>query len=304
MADEEGNGGAAEQPGGKPAGGAPSLAAAPEFARDWGLVPEVGDWMTRSGFKTPADFASGFMATKKLVGHDPKDVIVRPKEGDATARLAVMRALGAPEKAADYGLKPPEGVDGKFLEVATGWFAELGIPKAEAAGLVERWNAYGAAQQKASDEQFAAERKAGLDALKAKHGDGMGRLAAEATAATRQAGLTDEQVRAIEDVLGVGPATEFMAKLGKPFVESAFKGADSKGGTFDLTLDQIDAEIDALRADKAFVARWNAGDVEARKKIAALNELKASKMPTMATANATPMSAGASAPMGGRLAAM
>lgn len=270
----------------------------PDFAKDWNVAPEVGTWMGEAGFKTAADFASSAMATKKLVGHDPETIIVAPKEGDSAARLAALRKLGAPEKPEDYGFKAPEGGDAKLVE----WFgktaAELGIPKAEAAGLFTKWNEYVAGQVAGQAEALEAQRAEQFEAFKAKAGAGYGRIEAEAKAAMREAGLTPEQGIALEAVLGVEGATMVFAKLGKHFVEAAFKGGDGAGGNFAVTLDQAQAQLKALRDDKAFVARWGAGDVDARKQISALTEMIANMMPTPTTANATPMTARGSTPAG------
>lgn len=283
---------------------APALAEAPEFAKGVSLEPEVADWLSKSGAKDWAGVASVAYSTKKLVGHDPSNIIVRPKEGDSQALRAVMRNLGAPEKGADYGFKVPEGGDPKFAEWAGNTLAEIGIPKAQAAALFEAWNAYAAersgALTAASDEKRASD----FTAFKAKMGDGFGRVAAEAQAAMREAELTPEEGLAMESILGVERATTIMAKLGKHFVEAAFKGGEGGGSGFDVSPERAQAELDMLRSDKAFIERWNKGDVDARKKVQQLTAIIANAMPTMATANATPMAAGASAPIGGRVAAM
>lgn len=294
----------ATAPGAAPAT-APATAAAPDWAKDWNVAPEVGEWLGKAGYKTPADFASSAMATKKLVGHDPASIIVAPKEGDSAARLAALRKLGAPEKAEDYGFKAPEGGDAKLVE----WFgktaAELGIPKAEAAGLFDRWNAYVGEQVAGQAEAQEAARAAQFAEFKAKAGANYGRIEQEARAAMREAGLTGEQGIALEQALGIEGATMMMAKLGKHFVETAFKGGDGAGGSFAVTLEQAQAQLAALRADKAFVTRFSNGDVDARKQIAALTEMIANLTPTVATANATPMTAKGNAPAGRQgLAAM
>jgi hypothetical protein len=268
---------------------APPAANAPDFAKEWNVAPEVGTWMGESGFKTPADFASAFMATKKLVGHDPANIIVKPKEGDSAARLAALRALGAPANAADYGFKAPEGGDEKFMNAAAAKLAELGIPKAEAAALFGWFNETQAAQAAGAVEASESKRIAEFTEFKTKLGGEYGRVEAQARAAAREAGLTPDQGVALETALGVEGATMLMAKLGAHFVEAAWKGGDQeRAGLFGVTPEGAQAELDALRIDKGFQVRFANGDVDARKKVAALIAIIADATPTPATANATP----------------
>jgi len=271
-----------------PASAAPA-ANAPDFAKDWNVAPEVGTWMGESGFKTPADFASAFMATKKLVGHDPANVIIKPKEGDSAARLAILKTLGAPEKPADYGLKLPEGGDPKFKEAAETWMHQAGIPKPEAAALYDAFNKYAAERNASQAEASEAARVAEYNAFREKVGNDYGRLEAEARAAAKQAELTPDEGLALEMGLGVERATTIMAKLGKHFVETAFKGGEAeRGGQFNFTPEAARAQREMLMADPHFSRRWNLGDVDARKQIAALVSIEADGTPGPATANATP----------------
>lgn len=265
---------------------APTLTAAPEWAKDWNVAPEVGDWMSKSGLKTPADFASSFMATKKLVGHDPANIIVKPKEGDSTAMMAALRGLGAQEKPEGYELKAGEGQSQEFLDTAAGWFAELGVPKALAAGLVERWNKYAGETDARMAAEFDKTAGAEVTALMKEWGGEFDRNKTAAVAARDAAGLTPEQGRAIEQAIGVGAATKMFAKLGEHLVEAKFKGAGPGAAFGTDNPEAARAELQALRGDKAFVARWNAGDVEARKKIAELDAIIAAAMPDPATTRA------------------
>lgn len=267
----------------------PALAAAPDWAKDWNVAPEVGDWLGKAGFKTPADFASSAMATKKLVGHKPEDIIVRPKDGDQTALVAALRALGAPEKPEGYEFKAGEGEDAAFLSTAAGWFAELGVPKAVAAGLVEKWNEHAKASiAKASadaEADFAKRSEADVAALEAEWGDNYERNTMAAKLAMVDAGLTPEDGKALAQALGLKRATAMLAKFGEHMVESKFKGAGPGSGNFGaLTAEQAKAQLGDLRKDAAFMKRWSAGDTEARKQVADLNSVIANAMPVGSSA--------------------
>jgi len=277
------------------AANAPTPANAPDFAKDWNVAPEVGTWMAEAGYKTPADFASSAWATKKLVGHDPANIIVKPKEGDGAARLAALRALGAPANAADYGLKAPEGGDPKLAEWAGQAFAEAGIPKPEATAIFDKWNAKVAEINAAQADAAEAGRVEQFNAFKARVGDGFGRMAAEAREAAKLVDMTIEEEVALQNTFGPERAITMMAKLGAHRVETAFKGGDpARAGMFGTTAEAAQAEIDFLKANpnhpdaRAFSNPNDPRHGEIRQKVASLLAIAADGMATPATANATP----------------
>ncbi len=52
-----------------------------------------------------------------------------PDDGDEKGWQDLYAKLGRPEKIEDYGIKPPEGSDGTFLNTALGWMHESGLNK-------------------------------------------------------------------------------------------------------------------------------------------------------------------------------
>ncbi|ARD61564.1 hypothetical protein Y71_17135 [Kosakonia radicincitans DSM 16656] len=88
-----------------------------------------------------------------------------PDEGDAKGWQDLYAKLGRPEKIEDYGIKPPEGSDGKFLNTALGWMHESGLNKKQAETVITKFNEYAAGQQKIAQENLANQNAANREAV-------------------------------------------------------------------------------------------------------------------------------------------
>lgn len=71
-----------------------------------------------------------------------------PDDGDEKGWQDLYAKLGRPEKIEDYGIKPPEGSDGTFLNTALSWMHESGLNKKQAETVIHKFNEYAAEQQK------------------------------------------------------------------------------------------------------------------------------------------------------------
>ncbi|MGF8237295.1 hypothetical protein AAGO32_05630 [Klebsiella pneumoniae] len=78
-----------------------------------------------------------------------------PDDGDEKGWQDLYAKLGRPEKIEDYGIKPPEGSDGTFLNTALGWMHESGLNKKQAENVINKFNEYAAEQQKSAQENIA-----------------------------------------------------------------------------------------------------------------------------------------------------
>ncbi|STU67294.1 Uncharacterised protein [Klebsiella pneumoniae subsp. ozaenae] len=78
-----------------------------------------------------------------------------PDDGDEKGWQDLYAKLGRPEKIEDYGIKPPEGSDGTFLNTALGWMHESGLNKKQAETVINKFNEYAAEQQKSAQENIA-----------------------------------------------------------------------------------------------------------------------------------------------------
>ncbi|KDE37425.1 hypothetical protein AW40_07200 [Kosakonia radicincitans UMEnt01/12] len=88
-----------------------------------------------------------------------------PDEGDAKGWQDLYSKLGRPEKIEDYGIKPPEGSDGTFLNTALGWMHESGLNKKQAETVITKFNEYAAGQQKIAQENLANQNAANREAV-------------------------------------------------------------------------------------------------------------------------------------------
>ncbi|HBW3276867.1 hypothetical protein GXB75_14825 [Klebsiella pneumoniae] len=78
-----------------------------------------------------------------------------PDDGDEKGWQELYEKLGRPEKVEDYGIKPPEGSDGTFLNTALSWMHESGLNKKQAETVINKFNEYAAEQQKSAQENIA-----------------------------------------------------------------------------------------------------------------------------------------------------
>ncbi|HBQ2245558.1 TPA: hypothetical protein L7O74_000462 [Klebsiella pneumoniae] len=78
-----------------------------------------------------------------------------PDDGDEKGWQDLYAKLGRPEKIEDYGIKPPEGSDGAFLNTALSWMHESGLNKKQAETVIHKFNEYAAEQQKSAQENIA-----------------------------------------------------------------------------------------------------------------------------------------------------
>ncbi|EMP5259683.1 hypothetical protein RE091_000162 [Klebsiella variicola] len=78
-----------------------------------------------------------------------------PDDGDEKGWQDLYAKLGRPEKIEDYGIKPPEGSDGTFLNTALSWMHESGLNKKQAETVIHKFNEYADEQQKSAQENIA-----------------------------------------------------------------------------------------------------------------------------------------------------
>ncbi|EEW40161.1 hypothetical protein HMPREF0484_3789 [Klebsiella pneumoniae subsp. rhinoscleromatis ATCC 13884] len=78
-----------------------------------------------------------------------------PDDGDEKGWQDLYAKLGRPEKIEDYGIKPPEGSDGTFLNTALSWMHESGLNKKQAETVINKFNEYAAEQQKSAQKNIA-----------------------------------------------------------------------------------------------------------------------------------------------------
>lgn len=233
-----------------------------------GLDEEHRQWVGGMGLdKLPekdalVKLATGYRAAEKKLGV-PADQLLRIPGADAKPEewRQVWSKLGAPETPDGYELKAPDGQPDTFAKTAAAWFHEHGVPKAAAAGIAAKWNAYTAEAAAAQEAQLAAKADAEVAALRAEWGAEADRNIELARRVRRAAGLSTEEAIAMERSLGVSRAAKVFAELGKAMGEHRF--ADGGGtASFGMSPEGARARIADLRKDQQWMSAYLAGDAD------------------------------------------
>lgn len=230
--------------------------------------------MQAKGFKDVASLAQSTLNLEKLTG-DLNSVVRLPKaDASADEWTKVYDRMGRPKLPAEYGLKPLEGTDGKFLETAAGWMHEAGLNGKQARTIAEKWNAHVSETMKTQTTESEAKHNAQLEQLKKDWGADFDKHTSLVDSAAQKFGMTEQQLTALKQAMGPADAMKFMHAIGKGLgVEGELVGNGKGGGFNGTTAAQAQGQITELRKDPAFTARFLAGDVEARKQMEQLHKL-------------------------------
>jgi hypothetical protein len=225
--------------------------------------------------------ATSYRETEKLLhAATGADKIVMPKDtADFTQLAPVLDKLGAPQKAADYKLEVPQGVDGAFALNASEKFAELKLLPHQAKGLNEWWNNQSSEIIKQQATKEADDGRASAAKLEAEWGADTAHNSKIAGAGFRKLaadiGMDANRMAEIEAGHSVKLSAYEFAKLTKAYGEIAkvggdkFEGDNAGGGSNNgtHTPESAKAEIKRLTADPAFAAKIFKKDAEAKKQL-------------------------------------
>jgi hypothetical protein len=230
-------------------------------------------WVTAKGFKDPAALAQSALNLEKLTG-DLNSVVKIPKEMTPENMNPIYDRLGRPKTPMEYGLKPLEGTDGKFIETAGKWFHEAGLNGQQARAVSEKWNAHVKETLTAQQQEIADRDAAQTAQLKKDWGADFDQHVGIVDAAIEKFGMKDDQLLALKQAMGPAEAMKFLHNIGKGMgVEGDLVGAGKGGGFNGTTAQQAHAQIGELRKDPSFTARFLAGDVEARREMERLHKI-------------------------------
>lgn len=211
------------------------------------------DWVTNKGYKDARTALESNFNLEKLVGFEKAGrTLVRPKdENDVEGIKAFNKALGVPDNADLYELPKPEGDDGSFAKIASGWFHQAGVPKAAAQKIAEAWNKHVGDLVKQGAEQDQANANRALEGLKTEWGkdfDANSEVAKRGLKAYGQkAGLDEKDLMALESSLGTAKMLKLFVELGKTTKESEFVGGDNGGGGGGFNVDDARKKLDEAK---------------------------------------------------------
>jgi hypothetical protein len=221
--------------------------------------------VANKGWTEPKQVLEGYRNLEKLLGADKAgNAVVLPKPDATPAELgAFYERLGRPSDPAGYQLEVPEGGNKEFATAAASKFHELGLTKAQGEALV-KWNNE---QAGAFTQQSAAAKQAAFEAdntsLKTEWGAAFQQNLAQAAAGMRGMGLDAATVDKMSEALGHKATMQFLQKIGSRMGEDTFVSGQGETKFGDqLTPAQAKAKIDALRADKDWIKRYQAGGMK------------------------------------------
>lgn len=245
---------------------------------DWttGFDADTLNFVQTKGFKAPADVISSYRNLEKLHGVGPDKLVRLPTDDNPDAWNQVYSRLGRPESADQYDLNIPEGGgDGEFQKWARSTFHEAGLSNKQAKAISAKWNELAAAESARQAEQYRQKIATEESALKSEWGQAFDANINAAKRAAATFGLTPETIDALEDSMGFAGLMKFMHGIGSRLGEDAFVSGDggTRGGFSPTNPQQAQARINTLKQDKAFVARYASGDVEARAEMERLHKV-------------------------------
>ena len=245
-------------------------------AEPWykGADDETVGYITNRGLdkKTPAEAALATIkshreATARL-GAPPDQLIRLPKDAsDEKGWNEFYTKLGKPAKPEDYDLKAATeaGAGDGFVNFAREFAFKNNLTKAQGEELAKQFVAYaeksGQTDQQAALEAIEVERVA----LKKDWGPNWDANRIIAREAAVKLGITPEAVAALEKAAGYGSAMSALLKMGLALGEGRFVTSETTGNV--MTASGAKERIAELKKDDAWVKKYIAGDVQARKEM-------------------------------------
>lgn len=230
--------------------GADVPAAAPAGGWLAGLSEDLRGLAAAKGWAEPADALKSYQNLESIFGADKAGRTLHlPRDnGDTEALEAIYKAMGRPDEPGGYELGKVlagEAVDDNFMGLMSTAMHEAGLSSAQAGALARAWQDHyneviGAAEagyRQALEE--AARTIPPADLETARRG-------------VRLAGLSQSDIRQIEQVLGPVRAAEAFKNIGQKLTgDRMAEGASGLGGPAGAK-----AEIARLKTDSHFMSRY------------------------------------------------
>jgi hypothetical protein len=190
----------------------------------------------------------------------------------------VYERLGKPKEAKDYDLSGVKFSDGKELEAGfidnmRAALHSAHVPKDAAPTVITAFVKY---MEDANSAATAINKTKG-DAEKATLAKNWGQNFdfnhMKAIEGARRLGITPEAVKLMENQVGYSAVMEAMRKIGAGTTEATFVERGTSGTGVPTTREGAISRKESLLADKAWGARYIAGDLQAKQEMTALNTL-------------------------------
>ena len=231
------------------------------------MSAEDKTWAESKGWKpdtSPAIIADSYKNLEKLFGADKAGrTVLLPKDAtDTAAADAIFTKLGKPADVSGYEISLPDGADPTFANTAKEVFLKNNLTATQAKGVTDWYRAMELDKQQA-DEKFVKDEET---ALRTEWGDKFDTNRETARAATKAAGMTDEDVEKMVGAIGPAKASKVLEFFGRNYVEAGPPGEAGRGapGFSNVTPASAQQRIDQLWTDPNFMQRYNNPDPKIR----------------------------------------
>lgn len=229
---------------------APPTPASPEhWARGeaLGFSPEQIGKIQNKGWENVGAILDSYTNAEEYMGVSADRIIKLPESDDTDGIKAMYQRLGAPEDVEGYKFEFAEGMEvdadlhGRFKETALG----ANLTKEQHDKVVEFQIAEAGAQAEAQETAIKAQNDADIVELKLKWGSKYEERYDYAERAMRASGMTEEQVTAMQSVLGGPAVAEHFSKLADMMGEDKI-AAETGSTSYGTSKEQVRAEIEEI----------------------------------------------------------
>ncbi len=227
-------------------------------------------WVQNKGFKQPAEALDSYQNLEKLMGAPKERLVKLPDASDSPEWSEVYEKLGRPKNANEYKFADAPGLKGnpEFTDWAQKQFHSLGLTKTQGETLAAKWNEYAVGIDQKTNAEAVNNLKVEQASLTREWGAAYEQKVKECGKAAQSLGLGQEEVTQLEKALGFGKTMKFLSNIGSKLGEDSFVNGGNGGGFQGaLTPERAQAEIDELKKDKGFIAKYTSGDRESFNKM-------------------------------------
>jgi hypothetical protein len=230
-------------------------------------------WVDNKGFKDVASALKAHRSAETMIGVPAEQRLTLPRDPTAAGAMdPIFNRLGRPEKAEGYQFQQAaDKSDGEFVLWAAKTFHPLGLTQTQASSVFDAFKALVADVSGKEAVAQAAAATAEMTALKTDWGANFEKKMTLAREAAQKLGFTPEQMEALKTDTRTA---RLMANIGARVTEPPFAAGDGPKGGFKspMTAEGAQTRKSQLMEDRAYVERYNKGDVNARQEMADLNE--------------------------------
>lgn len=232
----------------------------------------LGGWQNKGydlsdPIKVAVEAGKAARELERMVGV-PRDQLLRlpTNANDPAAWRPVYERLGAPKEAKDYDFASVKYNDGSELEPALidglrQAFHARGVSKDAALDITKAVVKVAESENAATATEVETRRNSEMARLDALWGQKKNENMLTAMNGARRAGFTPEQVKKMEEAVGIDVVGEFFRKLGASTTEDTFVEG-SKGTGSPATAEAAKSRLADLKSDAEWTKRYLAGSAK------------------------------------------